>query len=101
MEFRRVLFRSIAAICSVSLIAVTWVALKPRLFHGVTSQEELSQPNSRAASYVLNGVPASYGDVAKLGPPLPGDLGKPILEHQQSTMVAIDPADQEIGRAHV
>src|SRR3546814_19804601 len=34
-----------------------------------------------------------------LGPPLPGDLGKPILEHQQSTMVAIDPADQERQQA--
>src|SRR3546814_518914 len=29
----------------------------------------------------------------------PGDLGKPILEHQQSTMVAIDPADQERQQA--
>src|SRR3546814_19901968 len=75
-RFKRGVIIAIAAIGSVSLIAVTWVALKPRLFHGVTSQEELSQPNSRAASDVLNGVPASYGDVAKLGPPLPGDPGK-------------------------
>src|SRR3546814_2573775 len=63
IRFKRGVIIAIAAIGSVSLIAVTWVALKPRLFHGVTSQEELSQPNSRAASDVLNGVPASYGDV--------------------------------------
>ncbi|MFX6067039.1 conjugal transfer protein TrbI, partial [Acinetobacter baumannii] len=27
------------------------------------------------------------------------DLGKPILEHQQSTMVAIDPTDQQRQQA--
>src|SRR3546814_15165870 len=80
-RFKRGVIIAIAAIGSVSLIAVTWVALKPRLFHGVTSQEELSQPNSRAARDVLNGVPASYGDVAKLGTPLPGDLGRTTLQH--------------------
>ena len=99
IRFKRGVIIAIAAIGSVSLIAVTWMALKPRLFHGVTTQEELSQPNARAASDVLNGAPASYGDVAKLGPPLPGDLGKPILEHQQSTMAAIDPTDQQRQQA--
>ncbi len=99
IRFKRGVIIAIAAIGSVSLIAVTWMALKPRLFHGVTTQEELSQPNSRAANDMLNGAPASYGDVAKLGPPLPGDLGKPILEHQQSTMVAIDPTDQQRQQA--
>lgn len=99
IRFKRGVIIAIAAIGSVSLIAVTWMALKPRLFHGATTQEELSQPNSRAASDVLNGAPVSYGDVAKLGPPLPGDLGKPILEHQQSTMAAIDPTDQQRQQA--
>lgn len=29
-------------------------------------------------------LPSSYGEVPKLGPPLPGDLGRPILKHQQA-----------------
>lgn len=28
-------------------------------------------------------MPATYGDTPKLGPPLPGDLGRPILESQR------------------
>ncbi|MFY0022305.1 conjugal transfer protein TrbI, partial [Acinetobacter baumannii] len=59
IRFKRGVIIAIAAIGSVSLIAVTWMALKPRLFHGVTTQEELSQPNSRAANDMLNGAPAS------------------------------------------
>lgn len=99
IRFKRGVIIAIAAIGSVSLTAVTWMALKPRLFQGVSTQEELSQPNARAASDMLNGAPASYGDVAKLGPPLPGDLGKPILEHQQSMMTGVDPADQQRQQA--
>ena len=99
IRFKRGVIIAIAAIGSVSLIAVTWMALKPRLFHRAETQEELSQPNSRATSDALAGAPATYGDVPKLGPPLPGDLGKPILEHQQSTVAAIDPGDQEQAEA--
>ena len=42
IRFKRGVIIAIATIGSVSLIAVTWMALKPRLFHGVTTQEELS-----------------------------------------------------------
>jgi type IV secretory pathway VirB10-like protein len=37
----------------------------------------------------LGEVPATYADVPRLGPPLPGDLGRPILERQR----ALDGAD--------
>jgi type IV secretion system protein VirB10 len=90
---------AIAACLSVSLVVVTWMALKPRLFQRAETQEELSQPNSRPTSDALSGAPATYGDVPKLGPPLPGDLGKPILEHQQATMAAIDPGGQQLEQA--
>ena len=99
IRFKRGMIIVIAAIGSVSLIAVTWMALKPRLFHGVESQEELSQPATRATSDALNGAPATYGEVPRLGPPLPGDLGKPILEHQQSMATAINTADQQLQQA--
>lgn len=99
IRFKRSVIIAIAAIGSVSLIAVTWAALKPRLFHRAKTQEELSEPNARPAGDVLNGVPATYGDVPRLGPPLPGDLGKPILEHQQSMMTAVNPADQQLEQA--
>jgi len=99
IRFKRGVIIAIAAIGSVSLIAVTWMALKPRLFHGAAPQEELSKPDVRPNSDALNSAPATYRDVPRLGPPLPGDLGRPILEHQQSTMAAIDPAAQQLEQA--
>jgi type IV secretory pathway VirB10-like protein len=95
IRFKRGVIIVIAAIGSVSLIGVTWMALKPRLFHRGDVQE-LSQPDTRWTSDALNGAPATYGDVPKLGPPLPGDLGRPILENQQSTLAAVNPADQQL-----
>lgn len=84
IRFRRGLIVGIAALGSVSLMAVTWIALKPRVFSAVTEQTELSEPNGRAASDTLDRLPASYGDAPKLGPPLPGDLGRAILEQQRA-----------------
>lgn len=99
IRFKRGMIIAIAAFGSVSLIAVTWMALRPQLFHRVDNPEELSQPNSRSTSDALSGAPATYGDVPKLGPPLPGDLGTPILEHQQSTIAAINPAGEQLDQA--
>lgn len=99
VRFKRGVIIAIAAIGSVSIIAVTWMALKPRLFHRTPTQEELSQPNSRPNSDPLDGAPATYGNVPRLGPPLPGDLGKPILERQQQLATPINPADQQFQQA--
>lgn len=101
IRFKRGVIIAIAAVGSVSLMAVTWLALKPRLFHRGAAQTELSQPNARPTSEVLAGAPATYGDVPRLGPPLPGDLGKPIVEHEQSTAAAIDPASEQSQQAEV
>jgi type IV secretion system protein VirB10 len=99
IRFKRGVIIAIAAVGSVSLIAVTWMALKPRLLHRSGTQEELSQPDAHGTSDALNGLPSTYGDVPKLGPPLPGDLGKPILEHQQATLSALNPTDQQMQQA--
>lgn len=99
IRFKRGVIIAIAAIGSVSLIAVTWMALKPRLFHRSDAQEELSQPNVRPTNDALSDAPSTYGDVPRLGPPLPGDLGKPILEHQQATIASVEPAGQPLQQA--
>ena len=84
IRFRRGVIITIAAIGSVSLMAVAWVALKPRVFSAVTEPRELSEPGNRPSTDALNGLPASYGEAPRLGPPLPGDLGRPILAHQRA-----------------
>jgi type IV secretory pathway VirB10-like protein len=83
IRFRRGVIVAISAVGSVSLIAVTWMALKPAVFRQIAQEESLSQPSGNTPAEALNGLPAGYGDVPKLGPPLPGDLGRPILEQQR------------------
>ena len=99
IRFKRGVIIAIAALGSVSLMTVTWLALKPRLFHRVAGQEGLSQPDLRPASDTLSGLPVSYGDVPRLGPPLPGDLGKPILDRQQQLATEINQSDQQRQQA--
>lgn len=83
IRFRRGAIIGIAAIGSASLIVVAWMALKPRVFRQVAQESDLSQPVAKPASDALSGLPSSYGDAPKLGPPLPGDLGRPILRAQE------------------
>lgn len=98
IRFRRGVIVAIAALGSISLMAVAWIALKPRVFGTVADRQELSEPSNRPSTDSLNRLPSTYGDVPKLGPPLPGDLGRPILEHQRQmameTGSGIDSADQ-------
>lgn len=51
---------------------------------------ELHDVEHRAAGDSLAGAPKDYAQVPRLGPPLPGDLGRPILSAQQRG-VDVDP----------
>lgn len=54
--------------------------------------KELYNTESRATADGLDSVPKDYGQVPQLGPPLPGDLGRPILSAQQrGTQVPVPP----------
>ena len=44
--------------------------------------QELYSTDNRSTPDGLNGLPKDYSGVPKLGPPLPGDLGRPILNAQ-------------------
>lgn len=73
-----------AAVIGVSLI----YALKPG---GADKPAELYNTESRNAADSLAGAPKDYGQVPKLGQPLPGDLGKPILDAQNRGAAAAMP----------
>lgn len=99
IRFRRGVIVAIAALGSISLMAVAWIALKPRVFGTVANGQELSEPSNRPSTDSLNGLPSTYGDVPKLGPPLPGDLGRPILEHQRQMAVETGSGIDSAGQA--
>jgi len=83
IRFKRGLIVALTAIAIAVLVATAWFALKPRSFHLAGEQSDSTEP-AKAPSDTLSALPASYGDAPKLGPPLPGDLGRPILNHQQA-----------------
>jgi type IV secretion system protein TrbI len=84
IRFRRGAIIAIAALGSTAIVGVTWIALKPATFRIVAGAEDQKDIASQAPDDALAGAPKSYGDVPRLGPPLPGDLGRPILRRQEA-----------------
>lgn len=72
---------------------VAAVAIGAALAFAMTPQKPKAPPNQAAdtapahtpsASEALSGLPKDYTGVPKLGPPLPGDLGRPMLAAGQA-----------------
>lgn len=91
VRFRRGAIVAIAALGSTAIVGVTWMALKPASFHIVANGDDQMGTPVKAPSDALANAPKSYGDVPKLGPPLPGDLGRSILEHERAVQAAPQP----------
>lgn len=99
IRFRRGVIIGAVALGSTALIAIAWIALQPRIFRQVVQQSELSQPSVQAGTEALQRLPSNYGDVPKLGPPLPGDLGPPMLRAQQGAMATEVPVGSNAADA--
>lgn len=99
IRFRRGAIIGAAALGSASLMGIAWMALKPQVFRQVAQESELSQPMAKPASDALSGLPSSYGDAPKLGPPLPGDLGRPILRAQERAEAEVAPSRIDTAEA--
>ncbi|MEO1168769.1 MAG: TrbI/VirB10 family protein [Pseudomonadota bacterium] len=95
VRFRRGAIIAIAAFGSAAIIGVAWMALEPASLSVFNAQEEvaLSAPPDTLAD-----LPSDYGEVPQLGPPLPGDLGRPILEQQRELGLGPDQIDAEAAR---
>jgi len=52
--------------------------------HGGKTNEELYSTDNRMTPDGLAALPKDYAGIPKLGPPLPGDLGRPILSAQNA-----------------
>jgi len=79
----------IASACGLALVGGALIyALQPA---GRKGAEELYNTDGVAVADNLAGAPKDYGQVPKLGPPLPGDLGKPILDAQRRGDIAALP----------
>jgi type IV secretory pathway VirB10-like protein len=96
---RKVLI-GLGTVASVSILGLTYWALQS---HGVKpeSQNLYNTQNQNVADGVES-LPSNYGDLPKqapqLGPPLPGDLGPPILHAEQgsTTPAGTNEANQQL-----
>lgn len=84
VRFRRGLIVAATGGAAAALVAVSWLALQPPSLRNAASHVEGEEPSGASGSEAVANLPRSYGDVPRLGPPLPGDLGRPILEHRRS-----------------
>lgn len=96
VRFRRGAIIAITALGSTAIIGVTWMALTPATFEMLASGEDGAELRSSPPD-ALADAPASYSDVPQLGPPLPGDLGRPILDQQRELGLATP--DEAVARA--
>jgi type IV secretion system protein VirB10 len=101
VRFRRGVIIAAATLGSTAIVGVTWFALKPTSFHLVAEGEDRSDEGAKRPPDELANAPRTYGDVPQLGPPLPGDLGRPILEHQRQigALPVAEPDADAAGRA--
>jgi type IV secretion system protein VirB10 len=82
VRFKRGMIASLAAIAGAAVAGTAWYALEPHTLSPAADSDK-QDIVARPSADTLGSLPASYAGVPKLGPPLPGDLGRPILERQR------------------
>lgn len=80
VRFRRGLIIGTMGSLAAAIVAISWFALDPPSLKKAASAIEIDDSEDHESADTLAALPKNYGDVPRLGPPLPGDLGRPILE---------------------
>jgi len=88
IRFRRTMIVTVAMVGAVGLSFVAWCAFRPTTFRSEVQSFPNLALDRPANPEALAGLPSTYGEVPRLGQPLPGDLGRPILARQRA--LAID-----------
>jgi type IV secretion system protein VirB10 len=87
VRFRRGVIIGGAAASSLAIAGVAWMALGPKALHIVSAADERAVSDRKTPADAVANLPGTYGEVAPgtpiLGAPLPGDLGRPILDRQR------------------
>jgi type IV secretion system protein TrbI len=74
---------TVAALAIGAALAFAMSPPKPRA--AADQSTDIAPVRTPSASEALAGLPKDYTGVPKLGPPLPGDLGRPLLAASQAT----------------
>jgi type IV secretion system protein VirB10 len=102
MRLSRKAIAALATVGGLGLGAILIVALQDR--EAIDGAPELFSTERVQQAEGLTQLPRDYGDVPRLGPPLPGELGRPVLSAQRRgepvpavitpAAPAVDPAEQ-------
>lgn len=108
IRFRQEVIIGLTGLGVAILFGVAWFALRSHVPTNLPPENDLSRPLPKPASDALADLPQGYGDTPKLGPALPGDLGRPILnarnsegERRRADAAAAEKADAERRAAEV
>lgn len=92
VRFKRGLLIGIAALGSGAVLGITMMALQGPILRIQDQAEELYNTERKPTQDGLAALPGDYSqlkpEAPQLGPPLPGDLGRPILERQRQLGIA-------------
>jgi len=92
VRFRRGVIVAIAAVGSGAILGVTIIALQGPAWHVKGQTQDLYNTDRKPTAEGLEALPSDYSGIKPkspvLGPPLPGDLGRPILERQRQLGIA-------------
>ncbi|ESX80686.1 conjugal transfer protein TrbI [Mesorhizobium sp. LSHC420B00] len=92
VRFKRGIIVAIAAVGSGTVLGVTMMALQGPALRIKEQAEELYNTERKPTAEAIERLPKDYSAIKPkppvLGPPLPGDLGRPILEHQRQLGIA-------------
>ena len=98
-RFKRGAIVGICALGSAAIIGVTYIALQPAGLKLLADSQNQFGVDRKAPPEALAGAPSSYADIPKLGPPLPGDLGRPILAAQRKMATEGEPPGAGVDQA--
>ncbi len=99
IRFKRGLIIGICALGSAAIIGVTYVALQPAGLKLLADSQNQFGVDRKGPPEALAGAPSSYADIPRLGPPLPGDLGRPILAAQRKMATEGEPTNAGVDQA--
>jgi type IV secretion system protein TrbI len=85
IRFKRQIIIGGAALAVIVFVVVGYIAMRPTVARMIHPEDERAVVG-KGTPDALNALPATYATAPKLGPPLPGDLGRGILERQRSLM---------------
>jgi type IV secretion system protein VirB10 len=97
-RFRRDIVVGVAAAVTVMVCGAAWLALRAPGVKLRTQGEEQSATGARPLPDQIAALPSSYDKMKppRLGPPLPGDLGAPIVAREKS--LGMNPALGSFGQ---